>query len=642
MTCHMTKVLKDFLINQKNKNKILVLKGKWGVGKTYFWENFIESNKDIIAHRIPTYSYVSLFGVSCSSELRQKVFNNGKPFSKQYSFWYIFNLEFWFSSIWATFLQKETWKKLFKDWNYWENFLSVLFSKKFWSYKYAHQSLSSLNKLGIIKKYAGDHTNAIESNYIKDILICFDDIERLDSKFPIEILMGYADELVQQKNCKIIFILNEDELEEKQKSAFNKYREKIVDIELTYSPTLNEQLEIVFDDKFIKYPIINKIINEQEYVNIIIKNMRVLRKINQILDDFIKICPDDLDPLIMDDFIKRAIYLSYCFYEVNSKVSFEIIKYPNSVVKYKPLNTAIKGVSEAQEEKAKEQEKKKFKGEYDQSLYNDLMLKVQQLHIHESSIFTEEIIYKLEHGLWSEEKLKGFILSEIERIDFITKQSEIRQRLDSAWRLYHSSFQNNLGDIVRIFEKELKDTSNYPYWDYGHFIHTIGYYYNFKKLENIQFSVPLHYIDHYTETNMEQLRQMTWEDSQYINLNTISINSAIRDYSMQKLDEIKSQKSKIPLSEFIKNLHGSGLSDEQKIYIQNLTLPEIKEWLKDLDDPSMSVYINNLRIWSAHVKNGAGVNNPDANTLINQALEEIASQNTLNKYRIDQLIKSKS
>lgn len=631
----------EFLTNPENKNKILILKGKWGVGKTYFWKDFIEKNQDIIANAVPTYSYVSLFGASSSSELRQMVFNNGKPFSKQYSFWYVFTLEFWLSSIWSTLLKKDTWNKLLNDWAYWGNFLSILFSKKFWSYKFAHKSFSSFNKLGIIKRHLGDHTNAIESNYIKDMLICFDDIERINDKFQIDTLMGYADELAQQKNCKIILIFNENELEEKQKDTFNKYREKVVDIELTYSPTLNEQLEIAFDCKLIKYPIINKIINEQEYVNIIIKNIRVLKKINQILDDFIKIYPDDLPLLIMEDFIKRTIYLSHCFYETTIKVPFDIIKDPNSVAKYQALDTAIKGVKEAQEEKIEKHEKKSFKGEYDQNTYNRLMLTAKQLYINKSSVFTEEIIHKLEHGFWSEENIKSFTSSEIERIDVITRESKIRKRLDCAWYLYHSSFQNNLDDIVNLFEKELKDSSNYPYWDYGHFIHTIGSYYNFKKLEDPNYVAPLCYIDNYTKINKEQLTKMTQTDRMYISLNTTSIDPVIINYAMQKLDNIKLQKSKTPLSEFIKNLERNSLSDEQKIYIQNLTLPEIEDWLKDLDTPLMPGYIYNLRYWSAAVKYGAGTTDPNADTLINQALNNIASQNALNKYRIDLLIKSK-
>ncbi|OYQ80468.1 hypothetical protein B9T12_03310 [Wohlfahrtiimonas chitiniclastica] len=328
MNTHINEALQDFLTNPHNENKILVIKGKWGVGKTYFWNNFIDKNRDSIVEIIPTYSYVSLFGISKISELKNMVFNKGELFSKQYSIWQICHLEFWVSSIWTTLFKKDTWYKILNDWNYWNNFLSILFSRKFWSYKSAHKSFNSLNKLGIIKRYAGDHTNAIENNYINNMLICFDDIERIDPKFPIETLMGYADELAQQKNCKIILIFNEDELEETQRNAFNKYREKVVDIELTYSPTLNEQLRIVFGDKLEKYPIIHKIINEQEYINIVIKNIRILKRINQIIDDFIKIAQNDLPPLVMEDFIKRTIYWSNYFYIQNDQLSFEMLKNP--------------------------------------------------------------------------------------------------------------------------------------------------------------------------------------------------------------------------------------------------------------------------------------------------------------------------
>ena len=36
MSDYINDALIDFLTNPENKNKILVLKGKWGVGKTYF------------------------------------------------------------------------------------------------------------------------------------------------------------------------------------------------------------------------------------------------------------------------------------------------------------------------------------------------------------------------------------------------------------------------------------------------------------------------------------------------------------------------------------------------------------------------------------------------------------------------------
>ncbi|MHC5226342.1 hypothetical protein [Ignatzschineria sp. LJL83] len=382
-------------------------------------------------------------------------------------------------------------------------------------------------------------------------------------------------------------------------------------------------------------------INEREYVNIVIKNIRVLKKINQIIDGFLKVSQDELPVLIIEDFIKRAIFLSKCFYETNNKVPFEIIKNPSSVTEYKILNTAIKGHEEIQEANAKEYEEKKFKGEYDQSLYQKLMLTAQQLQIDRSSVFTEEIIHNLEHGVWSEENITKFLSSEIKRIDVITKQNERQKRLNCAWTLYHKSFEHNIDDIVSIFKEELEYLANYTYWDYGHFIHTTSAYYDFKKLEDPTFSVPLHYIDRYIEINKEMLEQMSWKDRMYISINLSEINSSINNYAMQQLDNIKSQKSKIPLSEFVKSLHDSGLNNEQETYIKNLTQAEIENWLKDLNDPLMSVYINKLRYWSTIIKNSSGTNDPSSDTLIDLVLKKISASSPLNKYRIERLIKPK-
>jgi tRNA A37 threonylcarbamoyladenosine biosynthesis protein TsaE len=53
------KVIEEFI--QNDKNDLLVIKGDWGVGKTYFWQETIAevSKRGGILHK--NYSYVSLF-----------------------------------------------------------------------------------------------------------------------------------------------------------------------------------------------------------------------------------------------------------------------------------------------------------------------------------------------------------------------------------------------------------------------------------------------------------------------------------------------------------------------------------------------------------------------------------------------------
>jgi hypothetical protein len=56
---------------------ICLLKGEWGVGKTYFIKKFIRDYHDIIAKQ--SYSYVSLFGISSSADLMHAIYLNTVP-----------------------------------------------------------------------------------------------------------------------------------------------------------------------------------------------------------------------------------------------------------------------------------------------------------------------------------------------------------------------------------------------------------------------------------------------------------------------------------------------------------------------------------------------------------------------------------
>lgn len=588
MNTHINEALQDFLTNPHNENKILVIKGKWGVGKTYFWTDFYKTNESLLEQQFPTYSYVSLFGQEAINDVRNTILNN------------------------MEIINEKKYKKIISSWKAKKRVLKKLINFIFCN--------------NFLQKYLWSNTKPFSESMYCHHLICFDDIERIDPKFPIEILMGYCDELAQQKNCKIILIFNEDELEEKQRDAFNKYREKIVDVELTYSPTLDEQLRIVFDDKLEKYPIINQVINEQGHINIVIKNIRVLKKINQIIDNFIKITPKDLPPIIMEDFIKRTVYLSYCFYILNNRLPFEIIKNPSILIRQK---TSLPDDEEA-------------KIKYDAKLYDHTISIVQYLDINYSSILQKEIIHNLEHGFWSKKNIKSFIFSEIEKIDIITRQSEIRQRIDCAWKLYSSSFKDNLTDIIQIFKNELENSDNYSYWNYQHFIHTINSYYHFKKLQDTTFKPPIKYIDEYIEKNMEQPTQITYENCLHIINNISNIDEVIKNYAIKKLYDIKDQTSKPSLSKFILTLNDRELSYEQQNYLKSLTLSEIKNWLKDIDDPLMLKHIKNLTFWYTSIHNELGIDHNKNHTLISEALQEIADSSPLNRDRIKEFINHNS
>ena len=66
------KALQRFLSDPEPE--VLCIKGKWGVGKTYAWDEAVKEAVDNKALKLKKYAYVSLFGVKDSSDILQSVF----------------------------------------------------------------------------------------------------------------------------------------------------------------------------------------------------------------------------------------------------------------------------------------------------------------------------------------------------------------------------------------------------------------------------------------------------------------------------------------------------------------------------------------------------------------------------------------
>lgn len=653
----MSKDINDSLIKflTNPENKILVLKGKWGIGKTYFWKSFFEDNnpdntaklsddkKQIISNVLPNYSYVSLFGISNLNELKNKIFISSNPIKLRPSIWngsitkekifisavflfilfliftpslkmlgvmaiLAFLITFWFDhfkhlSFWINLFKRETYKNI---------------DKQFFSLKNAGKFLDHINKLAIIKKYIGDSSNFIINNYIEDMLICFDDIERINDKFSIQTLMGYVDELAQQKNCKVLLIFNENELGEEQKKAFNKYREKIVDIELTYSPTLEQQLAIVFAEQLDEYPIISKIIKNNHNNGFNIKNIRVLQKIRIFFNAYLNIIPENTHPLITDEFIKHLVLLSHCYYELNDKIPFELIR-----------NNEL-GIELITEEHNTDK--------YDKNVYEQIIEIRKALNIpHSSKLFTVQIIHMLEHGIWNSENISTDISNEIKNKTILEKKYRIKTDLNQYVRLYRGNFQDCRQEIVSSFERVLTNNHNYQYIEPRDFLYYLSEYTYFKKMIEPEFIGPLNLIDEYITINTNTLEKYTFKDYRYFEITLGHINNEIKEYALTKIDSIRNSKNNIPIQELVKTLKPSGINHEQKNYILSLSVEDIYDWLKSANDPDIFIHIDSLRTWSAPY-NERGILDLNANTPINQAIEKLKKENPLNADRFNRML----
>ena len=203
--------LKEIFIKNENKGIAIAITGSWGVGKTFFWNEFIKEKikqekqeRDKYYYRATLvdkkavfdkkYSYVSLFGIETLSDLKTQIYTqlSGHHFSVKEQ--PKFEVPRWVKAI-ASGLKEEKVSQLGFSASM-RFFDSMLFAQ------------------------------------VKDAVICFDDFERMSNKLDIKDVMGLANQLKLEKNCQIILILDEDKAEGENKKKYAEYKEKLIDEEI--------------------------------------------------------------------------------------------------------------------------------------------------------------------------------------------------------------------------------------------------------------------------------------------------------------------------------------------------------------------------------------------------------------------------
>ncbi|MGE0645779.1 MAG: hypothetical protein AB7P24_19140 [Nitrospira sp.] len=82
---------------------------------------------------------------------------------------------------------------------------------------------------------------------VKDMLICIDDVERKGDQLLMKDVLGLISFLKEERNCKVALIFSDANLTNDGKEAYPLFREKVVDMEVKFSPTPTEAADIAFD-----------------------------------------------------------------------------------------------------------------------------------------------------------------------------------------------------------------------------------------------------------------------------------------------------------------------------------------------------------------------------------------------------------
>jgi hypothetical protein len=185
---------------------VLALSGNWGVGKTHLLRQYTAAVD--LPPGFNGVSYVSCFGVTTVDELRAR----------------------------ATVSMKFR-----KD----KDEILGRYQSEAKASLVASDLLSTGVKRALQVMKTGWSGLAAEATYwfVRDALVCLDDIERADQALRVGLIMGFIDEL-RTKGCKVILVLNREKL--LQSDVVDRYWEKVVDVDVKLSPKVSENVALAF------------------------------------------------------------------------------------------------------------------------------------------------------------------------------------------------------------------------------------------------------------------------------------------------------------------------------------------------------------------------------------------------------------
>ncbi|MCW2039322.1 hypothetical protein [Xanthomonas campestris] len=186
----------------------IIIRGKWGVGKTHFWRNRIlsESAGKPWTQR---YSYVSLFGINSLSELKVALGVATEEFNNY----------------------------AMAEWRLKGSAIRWLWIAQRW----LGDVIQLIPKVG---DRAGKIYERASFYAVRNRVICFDDVERHGSSLSLRDMLGLVSYLVEDRRCRVVVILNDGQLSKDDQNIWNENREKVFHGELTYDPTLKDTIAL--------------------------------------------------------------------------------------------------------------------------------------------------------------------------------------------------------------------------------------------------------------------------------------------------------------------------------------------------------------------------------------------------------------
>lgn len=502
------------------KDRAIVLKGDWGTGKTHLWKQIVRESRDSFNKR--NYSYVSLFGLNSLKDLKKSIYEN-KVYRER-----------------AHIASDES--------SFEENLKDI--SGRFAGLMRKGSSLfNDVSAMGV--KGIGPIVESLQFIRVTDTLICLDDFERKGSGLHDRDVLGLISLLVESKNCRVVMLLNDGTL--KSGDDFFSYHEKVFDYEVTFNPSIDESVSLVFDSANDFHWILAK-----NATKLKINNIRLLKKIDYfagLLKKTLQGCNAQVVEQALH-VLPLAILAKYGGDASKVDIDF-ILNYEGGFV-----DSTLPG-EEPDEAQLEIQKSTEAKSDY-----------LQEYGFRRCDEFDVAIIDLVKKGYADEESL-GDVIQALEAK--IKHNSEIAL-LQDAWTIFHGSFLANDDEVFAAFDLAIeKSLVNFSISD----LDSVAFVYSEAGKGSIITPIIDKYFDSVMVTSniREKSELFRWPEHHYV---------------QKKLDEyfdgLVIEQSLAELIEYAYSVSGFNNTDVRNS-VAKKTDGEFYEYFSSLNDENLTHYV---------------------------------------------------
>lgn len=546
-------VLKDqiFQFLSSKQPEVMAIKGEWGVGKTFSWKKFLKEACAVNKVYLERYSYVSLFGINSLEAFKYTIFEN------------VIKKE-----IIGTEASLETFKS---------NTTSLIES-------FGRQSINIFKGAPIVKSFS-PAIETISFLSLNKTLICIDDLERKGKGLEIKDILGLVSLLKEQKECKVVLLLNDGE---DGLSDYEKYREKVIDIELAFAPNPEECAEIAYSERT---PNSSKL--KELTTNLGIRNIRILKKIERLAGLALPLA-EEFEPEISDQVLHSLVLYAWSYFCSTSNEEIPPLEFITS------KGYTLMGIGE---EEINEQQKR---------WQTTLQAYGYQL-TDELDILLSEAV---KTGYFVEDEFK----EKAEKKNQQIVASKAEGSFTNAWRLYHDTFNDNGEEVINGLYESFKENCRYitP-------INLNGTVSLFRELGEVEKASEI--IDIYIENRKHETELFNMEENNVFG--DIQDQEVIDKFNDMYNRSVTTETAKQVL-ERIAGKNGWNQSDE--IILANTCVDDYYDLFKTESGRHLSSFVTKCLKFGQF--NNASEQQKEISRRAIDALKRIASESEINKRRV--------